>query len=141
MNVRMLALLIAICGLAGGSTKRLARALPNQDQNQGQQPTVQPMDKTPVSRSTRAVDCRHRGDSTKFDFGGGVMLPNAVKLAVTASVPLECEFWTEDDDWKGACVELSVTVHGSNFEQAKKNMEAALQAAVECVLRDRKMAA
>jgi hypothetical protein len=42
MNVRMLALLIAICGLAGGSTKRLARALPNQDQNQGQQPTVQP---------------------------------------------------------------------------------------------------
>jgi predicted RNase H-like HicB family nuclease len=69
------------------------------------------------------------------------MLPNAVKLAVTASVPLECEFWTEDDDWKGACVELSVTVHGSNFEQAKRNMEAALQAAFECVLRDRKMAA
>lgn len=48
MNVRMLALLIAICGLAGGSTKGLARALPNQDQNQGQQPTVEPMDKTPV---------------------------------------------------------------------------------------------
>lgn len=42
MNVRMLALLIAICGL--GSTKGLARALPNQDQNQGQQPTVEPMD-------------------------------------------------------------------------------------------------
>lgn len=69
------------------------------------------------------------------------MLPDAVKLAVTASVPLECEFWTEDDGWKGACVELSVTVHGSNFEQAKKNMEAALQAAVECALHDRKMAA
>jgi hypothetical protein len=48
MNVRMLALLIAICGLAGGSNKGLARALPNQDQNQGQQPTVEPMDKTPV---------------------------------------------------------------------------------------------
>ena len=40
------------------------------------------------------------------------MLPNAVKLKVSASVPLECEFWTEDDGWKGACVELSVTVHG-----------------------------
>jgi predicted RNase H-like HicB family nuclease len=69
------------------------------------------------------------------------MLPNAVKLAVTASVPLECEFWPEDDGWKGACVELSVNVHGSNFEEAKKNMEAALQSAVESALRDRRMAA
>jgi predicted RNase H-like HicB family nuclease len=69
------------------------------------------------------------------------MLPNAVKLAVTASVPVECQFWTEDDGWKGACTELSVTVHGRNFEEAKKNMEEALQTAVESVLRDRKMAA
>ena len=69
------------------------------------------------------------------------MLPNAVKLSVTASVPIECEFWTEDDGWKGACVELSATVQGSNFEEAKKNMEAALQTALESVLRDRKMAA
>jgi predicted RNase H-like HicB family nuclease len=69
------------------------------------------------------------------------MLPNAVKLAVTTSVSMECEFWTEGDGWKGACVELSVTVQGSNFEEAKKNMEAALQSAVESVLRDRKMAA
>ena len=69
------------------------------------------------------------------------MLPDAVKLAVTASVPMECEFWTEDNAWKGACVELSVRVHGSNLEEAKKNMEAVLQTAVESVLRDRKMAA
>jgi hypothetical protein len=55
------------------------------------------------------------------------MLPKAVKLAVTASVPMECEFWTEDDGWKDACVELSVNVHGSNFEEAKPNMGAALQ--------------
>jgi predicted RNase H-like HicB family nuclease len=54
---------------------------------------------------------------------------------------MECEFWTEDDGWKGACVELAVAVHGSNFEEAKKNMEAALQTEVEAVLRDRKMAA
>jgi predicted RNase H-like HicB family nuclease len=72
---------------------------------------------------------------------GGVLLPNAVKLAVTASVPMECKFRTEDDGWKGACVELSIAVHGSNFEDAKKNMEAALQTAVESVLRDRKLAA
>jgi len=69
------------------------------------------------------------------------MLPNAVKLAVTASVPMECEFWMEDDGWKGACVELSVTVHGSNFEEAKKNMATALQTAVASLLRDRKIAA
>lgn len=69
------------------------------------------------------------------------MLSNAVKLAVTASVPMECEFWTEDDGWKGACVDLSVKVQGSNFEEAKKNMEAALQTAVESLLRDRRMAA
>jgi hypothetical protein len=42
---------------------------------------------------------------------------------------------------RGLCVQLSVVVHGSNFEEAKKNMEAALQSAVESVLRDRKMAA
>jgi predicted RNase H-like HicB family nuclease len=69
------------------------------------------------------------------------MLPNAVKLAVTASVPMECEFWAEDDGWKGACVELCVTVHGSDFEEAKKNMEDALQAAVGSVFAIRKMAA
>lgn len=44
------------------------------------------------------------------------MLPKAVKLAVTASIPVECEFWTEDDGWKGACIELSSTVQGSSFE-------------------------
>jgi predicted RNase H-like HicB family nuclease len=69
------------------------------------------------------------------------MLPNAVKLAVSAPVPMECEFSTEDDGWKGSCVELSLTVRGSNFEEAKKNMEVALQTAIASVLRDRKMAA
>jgi outer membrane protein OmpA-like peptidoglycan-associated protein len=83
MNVRMLALLIAICGLAGGSTRGLARTLPNQEQDQGQQPTVEPMDKTPVfranvvSRSTKAVDYRHRGGSTKVDLRGTELLPSA----------------------------------------------------------------
>src|ERR1039458_8030584 len=82
MRVRMLALLIAACGLAGGSTSSLARTLPNQDQNQGQ-PTVQPMETTPVfrvnvvSRSTKAVDYRHRGGSTKVDLRGTDLMPNA----------------------------------------------------------------
>ena len=83
MNVRILALVIAICGFAGGSTRGLARTLPNQDQNQGQQPTVEPMDKTPVfrvnvvSRSTKAVDYRHRGGSTKVDLRGTDLMPRA----------------------------------------------------------------
>ena len=67
--------------------------------------------------------------------------PHAVEVPVIASVPIECLFWTEDDGWKGACAELSVTVRGGNFEEAKKNMEAALQTCIEAVLRDRKMAA
>jgi hypothetical protein len=69
------------------------------------------------------------------------MLPNAVKLEVTASIPAECEFWTEDDGWRGVCVGLSITVQGSNFEEGKKNMEAALQTTIQSVLPDRKLAA
>jgi hypothetical protein len=82
MNVRMLALLIAACGLAGGFTRGLAGTLPNQDQNQGQR-TVEPTDKTPVfrvnveSRSTKAVDYRHRGGSTKVDLRGTDLMPRA----------------------------------------------------------------
>jgi len=68
--------------------------------------------------------------------------PHAVEVPVIASVPVECLFWAEDDGWKGACAELSVAVHGAAiFEEAKKNMEAALRTYIEAVLRDRKMAA
>jgi hypothetical protein len=38
------------------------------------------------------------------------------------------QFWLEDDGWNGVCEELSVTVRGSSFEDAKTKMEAALQA-------------
>ncbi len=41
--------------------------------------------------------------------------PHAVEVPVIASVPIECLFWTEDDGWKGACAELSVTVDGQAF--------------------------
>ncbi len=82
MQVRMLALLIAICGLTGGSINSLATTLATQDQNQGQ-PTIQPTETTPVfrvnvvSRSTKAVDYRHRGGSTKVDLRGTDLMPNA----------------------------------------------------------------
>ena len=51
---------------------------------------------------------------------------HAVHVPVSAPVLVECIFWPEDDVWKGASQELSLSVHGSNFEETKRNMEAAL---------------
>ena len=63
------------------------------------------------------------------------MTAHAVKLKVVAGVPNDCSFWTENDGWNGVCDELSVTVCGSSFEDAKRKMEAALQVHIEKVLR------
>jgi hypothetical protein len=63
------------------------------------------------------------------------MTAQAINLKVTASVPKDCIFQLEDDGWKGSCEELSVSVYGSSFEDAKRKMEAALQADIESVLR------
>jgi hypothetical protein len=65
------------------------------------------------------------------------MTAHAVKLKVIAGVPKDCSFWLEDDGWNGVCEELSVTVRGSSFEDAKRKMEAALQAYIESALRKR----
>ena len=64
------------------------------------------------------------------------MTPHAVKLQVEAKVPKDCIFWLEADGWTGICEELSVTVHGSSFEDAKRVMEASLQEHIETVLRE-----
>jgi predicted RNase H-like HicB family nuclease len=65
------------------------------------------------------------------------MEPSAVKVPVITPVPIECEFWPEDDGWKGTCSELAISVRGGNFEQAKENMEAALEGYISSVQRDR----
>ena len=57
-------------------------------------------------------------------------------LQVTASIPIDCDFWSEDDGWKGLRNGLSVRVRGSSFEDAKKNMAAELQADIERILRE-----
>jgi len=62
------------------------------------------------------------------------MTTQAIKLKVTASVPIDCIFQLEDDGWNGVCEELSLTVRGSSFEDAKRKMEAALQEHIENVL-------
>jgi hypothetical protein len=38
------------------------------------------------------------------------------------SIPIECELWSEDDGWEGLSRNPAVTVRGSSFEDAKKNM-------------------
>ena len=63
------------------------------------------------------------------------MTAHPVTLKVSANVPKDCSFWPEDDSWNGVCEELSLTVRGSSFEDAKRNMEAALQAHIENFLR------
>ena len=67
------------------------------------------------------------------------MSSQVVNLQVTASVPINCDFWSEDDGWKGLCKSPSITVRGSSFEDAKKNMASELQAQIERILRERPM--
>jgi hypothetical protein len=65
------------------------------------------------------------------------MTSQVVSLQVTASIPIDCDFWAEGDGWKGLCKSLSVTVRGSSFEDAKKNMATELQGHIERILRER----
>jgi len=64
------------------------------------------------------------------------MTSQVVNLQVTASIPIDCDFWPEDDGWKGLCKNLSVTVDGGSFEDAKKNMASELQVHIERILRE-----
>jgi hypothetical protein len=66
------------------------------------------------------------------------MTSQRVSLTVTASIPIGCDFWAEDDGWKGLCKSPSVTVGGNSFEDAKKNMATELQAEIERILREPK---
>jgi hypothetical protein len=64
------------------------------------------------------------------------MTSEVVNPEVTASIPIDCDFWSEDDAWKGKCKSLSVTVRGSSFEDAKKNMAGELGVRIESILRE-----
>ena len=64
------------------------------------------------------------------------MTSQIVNLQVIASVPIDCDFWSEDEGWKGFCQSLAVTVSGSSFEDAKKNMATELEAHIERILRE-----
>ena len=75
-------------------------------------------------------------DLDNQDSSGVIMTSQVVNLQVTACIPIDCDFWSEDDGWKGLCKNPSVTVRGSSFEDAKKNMAAELQAHIERILRE-----
>ena len=63
------------------------------------------------------------------------MAIHAVALRVSANVPEDCSFWLDDDGWHGVCENLSLTVRGSTFVDAKRKMETALLEHIENILR------
>jgi hypothetical protein len=62
------------------------------------------------------------------------MTSQVVTLSVTASIPVDCDFWSEDNGWTGLCKNLAVTVRGTSFEDAKKNMASELGVQIETIL-------
>jgi hypothetical protein len=63
------------------------------------------------------------------------MTSEVVTLEVMATIPIACDFWSQDDGWQGSCKSLLLTVRGSSFEDAKKNMAVELQVYMEELLR------
>jgi hypothetical protein len=64
------------------------------------------------------------------------MTSEVVSLDVTATIPIACDFWPQEDGWEGSCHSLLLTVRGSSFEDAKKNMAGELQVYIEKILRE-----
>ena len=62
------------------------------------------------------------------------MTTHAVTLRVSANVPEDCSFWLDDHGWNGVCENLSLSVRGSTFVDAKRKMEAAILEHIESVL-------
>jgi hypothetical protein len=54
------------------------------------------------------------------------MQPHTVRVPVIAPVCVECDFWREEDGWFNRCPGTCISVHGSGFEDAKRQMENAL---------------
>ena len=60
---------------------------------------------------------------------------HAVSLPVIAPVPFECKFWQDSDVWHAVADGLNIAVQGSSFEDAKRNMETALNDYVQSLVR------
>jgi hypothetical protein len=64
------------------------------------------------------------------------MTSQVVTLEVIATIPIDCDFWSEDDGWQGLCKSLSLTVRGTSFEDAKKNMAGESEVYITKLLRE-----
>lgn len=62
------------------------------------------------------------------------MQPYSVKLGITPCLRLECKFWLGDDGWNGIEESLGLTIHDSDFQTAKSDMEIALGKHIEALL-------
>jgi predicted RNase H-like HicB family nuclease len=58
-----------------------------------------------------------------------------VSVPVIAPVPFECKFWQDSDVWHAVADRLNITVQGTSFEDAKRNMETALNDYVQSLVR------
>jgi hypothetical protein len=59
---------------------------------------------------------------------------HAVSVRVIAPVAFECKFWTDNYGWHAVADGLNITVQGSSFEDAKRNMETALNDYVQSLV-------
>ena len=60
---------------------------------------------------------------------------HAVSVRVMAPVAFECKFWIDSDGWHAVADGLNIAVDGGSFEEAKRNMEAALNDYVQSLVR------
>ena len=49
-----------------------------------------------------------------------LMTSEVVNLQVTASIPIDCDFWSEDDGWKGAARVYRSRPVAREFRRCKK---------------------
>ena len=104
-------------------------ALSRMDDEGGSNASMNPPDA--AGKAAPAMIDLHNQDSSPV-----IMNSQVVSLQVTASIPVDCDFWSEDDGWKGLCKSPSAMVRGSSFEDAKKNMATELQVHIERILRE-----
>lgn len=60
---------------------------------------------------------------------------HAVSVRVIAPVAFECKFWIDSDGWHAVADGLDITVQGGSFEDAKRNMQSALNGYVQSLVR------
>jgi len=60
---------------------------------------------------------------------------HAVSVRVIAPVAFECKFWVDSYGWHAVADGLDITVQAASFEDAKRNMQSALNAYVQSLIR------